>query len=129
MEYTYIFGELNCSRYIRDSLKFLFLYKTILYFALLMTKTWRRKISTVYWLERREIVRNCATQNALYVPEIYFPFSSGKSKVHYQQIMGREKFYCNRYYLALADELLPPLNRYYRIFHGFHGLVTYTREN
>ena len=99
-----------------------FYSREILYFALLMTKTLRRKISIVYWLERREIVRNCAAQNALYVLEIYFPFSSGKSKVYYQQIMGREKFYCNRYYLALADELLPPLNRY-RIFHRFHGLV------
>jgi len=33
--------------------------------------------------------------------------------------MRRVKFYCSRDYLALADELLPPLNRCYWIFHRF----------
>lgn len=50
--------------------------------------------------------------------ENLFPiFIREVSEVHYQQIMRREKFYCNRYYLVLAEELLPPLNRCYWIFH------------
>lgn len=115
---SYVFCEFNCVEEIYDSSKFLFSYKMFFCFALLMTKTWQRKINVVYWLDRCEMAQNCAAQKRIIRSKNLFPiFIREVSEVHYQQIMRREKFYCNRYYLVLAEELLPPLNRCYWIFH------------